>query len=97
MSCRQSPVKPTDRVVLNVGIVVTLLASSALVASQKHGYSLREKQQSQKIPNLPLTSAFNRGVGCRSLDAIVAADVVGISRFFKVRFIVLGVVAYDIV
>lgn len=41
------PVKPTERVVLTISVVVSVLAVAALIASQQHRCALRQQQRGE--------------------------------------------------
>lgn len=91
------PIEPADRVVLNVGVVVALLCSPALITCQQHGNALGKKQYSEEVTYLSRAQRLYCRICGGTLDPVVVADVVGVARILAVRLVMLLVVAHDIV
>jgi len=66
-----APVEPRDLVVLTPGIVVAVLRSPPLVATEHHRDTLREQQRREEVPLLPRAQRENRTVLRRAFDAAV--------------------------
>src|SRR5882724_1443882 len=93
------PIEPGDLVVLTISVVIALLRSSPLVATQKHRHALRKKKCGQKIPPLPFAQSVNLGVVGWTFDAAIPGEIVVVAVIVPVavQFIVLFVVAEQIV
>jgi len=94
----QFPVVPTELIVLAVRIVVALLRPADLVAPADHWDTLREQEQCQAVPLLPLPELVDGRIGGRPLDAAIPAQVVvrSVTVVFTIRFVVLVVVRDEI-
>src|SRR5437870_5803644 len=93
------PIEPADLVVLTISVVIALLRSSPLVATQKHRHALRKKKCGQEIPPLPFAQRVNLGVVGWTFDAAIPGEIVVVAVIVPVavQFIVLFVVADQIV
>src|SRR5207244_11388151 len=93
------PIEPADLVVLTISVVIALLRSSPLVATQKHRHALRKKKCGQKIPPLPFAQRVNLGVVGWTFDAAIPGKIVVVAVIVPVaiQFILLFVVADQLV
>src|SRR5215472_5266187 len=99
MLCEQRPVKPTDLVVLAVGVVVTVLSTPHFVAHQNHRQTQRKHRHCQQVLYLAISQRLHRGILCRTLDTPVIASVVvsSVTVVLTVRLVVLLTVRDEIV
>src|SRR5438093_13645650 len=88
------PIKPTDLVVLTVGVVVSLLTAPDFISGKDHRYASREHENGSEIFDLTLTQRFDRRLGCVALDSVVPAEVVidAVAIVFPVFLIMFCVV-----
>ena len=93
------PVDPADLVVLAVGVVVAALRSPELVAGGEHRRALREQQRCEEVLLLPLAQRADIGIVGRSFGAVIPTviGVMAVAIVLAVRFVVLVVVADDVV
>src|SRR5262245_38399213 len=96
---QQRPVEPTHLIVLAIGVVVAVLASTSFIAHQYHGDAKGEQRNSQKILHLLVSQLLDFGIIRRALDAAVPATVVvrAVAVVFAVRFVVLLVIGDKVV
>src|SRR5690606_22446456 len=94
----QLPAQPGNLVVLAVGVVVAALGVPDLVAAPQHRNALREQERRDEVPLLLRAQGADARVVGGSLDAAVPAQVVvlAVAVSFAVRFVVLVVVADEI-
>ena len=95
----QIPVRPGDRIVLAVGVVIALLGARHFVAAADHRNALTEQQCGEHVAHLLLTKLVNILDGRRTFDTAVPRTVVAfaIAIAFAVGLIMLLVVAHQIV
>lgn len=95
----QIPVRPGDRIVLAVGVVVALLGARHFVAAADHRNALAEQQRGEHVAHLLLTKLVNILDGRRTFDTAVPRTVVAfaVAPVFAVGLIMLLVVAHQIV
>src|SRR5881227_3521891 len=55
------PVKPTDVVVLTIGVVIAVLCSTPLISAAEHRHALGKKECREKIAALPVAQRVNLG------------------------------------
>src|SRR5437867_412994 len=93
------PIEPADLVVLTISVVVAVLRSSPLVATQKHRHALRKKKCGQEIPTLPFAQSVDLRVVGWPFDAAVPGKIiiVAVVVAVAVRRIVLLVAADEVV
>src|SRR6266576_4399303 len=65
------PVKPTDVVVLTIGVVVAVLCPTPLISAAEHWHALGKKQCREKIAALPVAQHVNLRVIGRTFDAAI--------------------------
>ena len=89
------PLKPTDLVVLTIGVVVAILCSTPLVSAAEHRHALGKKQCREKIAALPVAQLVNLRVICRTFDAAIPRliIIVPVAVVVVVQLVVLFVVA----
>ena len=95
----QIPVRPGDRIVLAVGVVVALLGARNLIATADHRNALAEQQCGEHVAHLLLTKLVNILDGRRTLNTAVPRTVVAfaVPVAFAVGFVVFFVIAHQIV
>src|SRR5213594_400373 len=95
----QSPIKPTDLVVLTVGVVVPLLRAPDFISPKDHRYTPREHENRSEIFDLTLTQRFDRRIGCVALDSAIPAQVVidAVAIVFPVPLVMFCVIGNQIV
>ena len=88
------PVEPRRRVVVAVVVVVAALRPADLVAHQQHRHAERQHLDGEEVPDLAAPEPLDLGVGGRSLDTAVPAQVlvVAIPVSLAVRLVMLPVV-----
>lgn len=93
------PGDPVEFVVLAIGVVVSLLGSSSLIASEEKGDTLRKNQGGQEISDLAGSQFPDVGIVGGTFDAVIPGQVVrvAISVAFPVRQVVFLVVTDEIV
>src|SRR2546423_13863533 len=93
------PIQPTDLIVLTIGVVISLLGATELIAAQKHRHALGQKEHRQKIALLPPAQTVDVRIVGRTLDAAIPGTVVivSVAIFVAVRFVVLVVVTDKVV
>src|SRR2546426_588091 len=93
------PIKPTDFVILTVGVVVALLRAPDFISGKDHRYASREHQNGSEIFDLTLAQRFDRRIGCIALDSAVPAQVVvdAVAIVFPVFLVMLCVVGNQII
>lgn len=72
----QIPVRPGDRIVLAVGVVIALLGARHFVAAADHRNALAEQQRGEHVAHLLLTKLVNILDGRRTFDTAVPRTVV---------------------
>src|SRR5205823_2611381 len=89
-----APVVPGDGVVLAVGVVVALLGTAELIATEQQGHAEGGQHRGEQGPLLTAAQGEDAGVGGRSFgSAVPRAIVVGaIPVVFTVGLVVLVVV-----
>src|SRR5512132_4157211 len=82
------PVKPTDVVVLTIGVVVAVLCPTPLISAAEHRHALGKKQCREKIAALPVAQLVNLRVISRTFDAAIPrlVIVVAVAVFVVVQF-----------
>ena len=92
------PLKPTDLVVLTIGVVVAVLCSAPLISAAEHRDALGKKQRCEKIAALPVAQQVDLQVIGRTFDATIPRliIVVAVVVLVVVQFIVFFVVADQI-
>ena len=95
----QIPVRPGDRIVLAVGVVVALLGARHFVAAADHRNALAEQQRGEHVAHLLLTKLVNILDGRRTFDTAVPRTIVAftVPVALAVGLIMLLVVAHQIV
>ena len=95
----QTPVEPTDLVVLAVGVVVAVLRAAHLVPAQKHRHALTQRERGEEVALLALAQLPDDGVVGLALDAVVprAVVILAVLAVLAVGLVVLFVVADQIV
>ena len=93
------PVKPTDLVVLTIGVIVASLRVPHLVSHQDHGHTQGHQGDCQIILHLAVAQLLHRRVIGRSFDAAVPAPVVigAVAVVLAVRLVVFLIVGDEIV
>src|SRR5512139_466159 len=72
------PVEPGNLVVLAIGVVVALLRTSELVATEQHGNALREKEGGEDVALLARAEGVHAWIVGRPFDAAVPRAVVAL-------------------
>src|SRR5271165_4858476 len=72
----QSPIEPADLVILAIGVVVTFLRATHLVASHERWNATREQEDGKKVANLTVAERVDVGIVRITLCATVPAKVV---------------------
>src|SRR4051812_32471663 len=72
----QVPIKPRQRRILAIGVVVAVLRMTELVAGQQHRHTLREEQRGEEVPLLPCAKRRDFAVLRRAFLAAVPAIVI---------------------
>ena len=67
----QRPIKPTQFVVLAIGVVVSLLGAAHLIPHRQHRRALGNQEHRKEIFDLTSPQGVNRGVICRPLGATI--------------------------
>src|SRR6202035_3594612 len=93
------PVQPADLVVLTISVVVPLLGAAELVAGQKHGHALRQKEHRQKIALLSPPQTVDVRIVRWTFNAAVPGTIViiAVAVLVAIGFVVLVIVADEIV
>src|SRR5437763_9355381 len=65
------PVKPTDLVVLTIGIIVPLLCPAQLISATEHRHPLGKKQCGEKIAPLPVAQVVNLRIVGRTFHTTI--------------------------
>src|SRR5712675_49280 len=80
------PVKPTDIVVLTIGVVVAVLCPTPLISAVEHRHALGKKQCREKIAALPVAQHVNLRLIGRTFDAAIPRliIIVAVAVFFVV-------------
>ena len=76
MFLNEGPVDPTGVIVLAIGIVITLLASTHLVAGQQHRRAVGQQQERHKVAGLAFAKLHHAGVLARAFHAAIPAQIV---------------------
>src|SRR6185437_4192382 len=66
-----APVVPARLVVLAVGVVISLLGTTELVATQQHRHTARNEQRQEEVLDLTVADRFNAQIGRRTFDPVV--------------------------
>src|SRR6266566_10168288 len=92
------PVKPTDVVVLTIGVVVAVLCPTPLISAAEHRDALGKKQCREKIAALPVAQHVNLRLIGRTFDAAIPRliIVVAVAVFVVVQLVVFFVVTDQI-
>ena len=95
----RTPVHPARRVVLTVGVVVSLLRARDLVPGAEHGDPLGEQQGGQEVARLSLAEREDLRVVGGSFHPAVPAQILlrAVAVVLAVRLVVLLVVAHEVV
>ena len=93
------PVKPTDVVVLTIGVVVAVLCPTPLISAAEHRHALGKKQCREKIAALPVAQHVNLRLIGRTFDAAIPRliIIVAVAVFVVVQLVVFFVVADQVV
>src|SRR5436305_7934736 len=93
------PGEPIQLVVLAISVVVSVLGASPFVPGKKHWNALRKKERGQKIPTLPRPQLVDLRVVGRTFGAAIPRVIIVVSVvvIFAVRFVVLVIVADQVV
>ncbi len=73
MPVEESPIEPTDFIILAIGVVVPSLSAPHFIPHEKHGGPRGEQGDRQKVLHLPVSKPFDIRVIRRPLDAAVPA------------------------
>src|SRR5262245_289217 len=92
------PVKPTDLVVLTIGVVVAVLCPTPLIAAAEHRHALGKKEGREKIAPLPVAQRIDLQVVGRTFGAAIPRliIVVAVAIVVAVQLVVFLVVADQI-
>src|SRR5215510_5531396 len=92
------PVKPTDLVVLTIGVVVAVLRPTPLIAAAEHRHALGKKEGREKIAPLPVAQRIDLRVVGRTFGAAIPRliIVVAVAIVVAVQLVVFLVVADQI-
>src|SRR5215471_12157123 len=92
------PVKPTNLVVLGIGVVVAALCPTPLISAVEHRYALGKKQGRKEIATLTVAQCVDLWVICRTFDAAIPrlVIIVAVAVAVGVQFIVFFVIADQI-
>ncbi len=95
----QIPVRPRNRIVLAVSVVVALLGARHLVASANHRNALAEQQCGEHVAHLLLPQLVDVLDGGRTFNTAVPGTIVtfAVPVAFAVGFVVFFVIAHQIV
>src|SRR6266699_7077337 len=93
------PVKPTDVVVLTIGVVGAVLCPTPLIPSAEHRHALGKKQCREKIATLPIAQHVNLRVIGRTFDAAIPRliIIVAVAVLVAIQLVVFFVVADQVV
>src|SRR5437763_5358160 len=93
------PVKPTDVVVLTIGVVVAVLCPTPLISTAEHRHALGKKQRREKIAALPVAQRDNLRVIGRTFAAAIPrlVIVVAVAVLVAIQLVVFFVVADQVV
>ncbi len=89
------PIKPGDRIVLAISVVVSKLGTANFITHQEHRNALAQQESRQEVSELSGPFSLDWLAGRRAFDSVVQAVVVvlPITVVFTVGFIVFGLVA----
>src|SRR5215211_2332075 len=93
------PVKPTNVVVLTIGVVVTVLRPTPLISAAEHRHALGKKQCREKIAALAVAQHVNLRIIGRTFDAAIPRliIVVAVVVLVVVQLVVFFVVTDQVV
>ncbi len=96
---QQIPIEPARAVVLAVGVIVSALATSHLIAHQKHGDSRGKHKGCEEVLHLLVTKPLDYGIVRRAFKPAVPASVLAasVAVVLAVVFIVLVVIGDEVV
>src|SRR5947208_16431829 len=89
------PVKPTDVVVLTIGVVIAVLCSTPLISAAEHRHALGEEECRAKIAALPVAPRVNLRLIGRAFGAAIPGLTIVIAVALRVanQLVVLFAVA----
>ena len=99
MLLNQRPIEPGNFVVLTEGVVVSTLAAPHLVSHQQHRRAGRQQGQAKGVLDLAIAQPFDLGIGRRTFDAAVPAEIMvaSITVSFAIRLVVLVVERNEVI
>src|ERR1700678_3474669 len=69
------PIKPTDLVVLTVGVIVAALSAAKFVTAEQHRYASRDQECQQEVLDLAFPQGFYSGIRRLAFHSVVLAIV----------------------
>src|SRR5215216_8033161 len=70
------PIKPTDVVVLTIGVVIAVLCPTPFISAAEHRHALGKKQCREKIAALPVAQGVNLWLVGRTFDAAIPRVII---------------------
>src|SRR5207249_10126992 len=70
------PVKPTDVVLLTIGVVIAVLCSTPLISAAEHRHASGNKACREKIAALPVAQRVNLRVFGRAFGAVTPPQII---------------------
>src|SRR5438045_2950216 len=71
----RGPITPAERVFVAIGVAVSALRTTELVARKQHWRTLREQESREQIAALTAADSPDSGIVGRSLGAIIGAEI----------------------